>query len=102
MRPNAIARSLAFFVALSFLGLLLVGITWILAYRLTPEHRRRANLRWLLLWSIRGFVVPMIVWTVMNLGISWDLQPFMPEVQDAQNSSDPWFPVFLGVLGAGA
>ena len=37
----------------------------------------------------------------MNLGISWQLQPFMPQVQTAQNSGTNWIPAFLHVITAG-
>jgi hypothetical protein len=36
----------------------------------------------------------------MNLGLSWKLQPFMPQVQAAQNSGN-WFSAYLRVLGVG-
>jgi hypothetical protein len=38
---------------------------------------------------------------LMNIGLSWNLQPFMPDVQWAQNSGKPWFPDYLEVLGRG-
>ena len=93
--------ALAIFVALLFLSTVFVAVTWALAYRLTSEHRRRQILRWLLGWSIKGLAVPLALWTVMNLGVSWSLQPFMPQVQFAQNNGGEWFAEFLRVLAAG-
>ncbi len=98
------ARSLAMFVGLSFLGSAFVLATCIMVYRLTPEHRRREGWRWLLSWFVKGLVLPVLLWTVMNLGVSWSLQPFMPEIQAAQIANDPrdpWFPIFLGAVGTG-
>ena len=37
----------------------------------------------------------------MNLGLSWNLQPFMPQVQAAQNSGSGWFPAYLRVVAVG-
>ncbi len=37
----------------------------------------------------------------MNLGISWNLQPFMPEIQFAQNKGGKWFPVYRQFLAGG-
>ena len=37
----------------------------------------------------------------MNLGLSWNLQPFMPQVQAAQNSGSDWFPEYLRVVAVG-
>jgi len=43
----------------------------------------------------------MLLWMIMNIGISWDLQPFMPEIQAAKIAGDPWFLHFLGYVGCG-
>ena len=43
----------------------------------------------------------MALWTVMNLGISWQLQPFMPRVQELQNSGGKWHLPFLRFVGFG-
>jgi len=37
----------------------------------------------------------------MNVGLSWRLQPFMPQIQAAQNSGLSWFPEWLRVVSAG-
>ena len=34
----------------------------------------------------------MAIWALMNLGLSWNLQPFMPQVQAAQNSGERLVP----------
>ncbi len=91
----------ASFVSLLFLSLVLIGTGWALAWRLAAEQRRSQNLRWLLAWSLKGLLLPLALWTVMNLGISWALQPFMPQVQAAQNRGGNWWPAFLRVAVAG-
>lgn len=79
----------------------MVAAAWILTLRLTPERKRGKISRWLLSWSLKGLLVPMVVWALMNVGLSWNLQPFMPEVQAAQNTGAGWAPEFLHVLANG-
>ena len=87
------------FFAATAVSALIAGLGWGMAYRLAFESQRKQRLRSLVVWSIRGFVLPALVWMVMNFGISWTLQPFMPEVQWAQYSGKAWFPTFLAVVG---
>jgi hypothetical protein len=77
-----------------------IGAGWVLCYELSPEGQRPQRIRELLVWSAKGLVLPLAIWTLMNLGLSWKLQPFMPQVQAAQNSGN-WFPTYLRVLGLG-
>src|SRR5258706_5491882 len=93
--------ALAIFVALLFLSLVFITVAWGLTWRLTSEHKRRPTLRWLIGWSIKGLVLPLTLWTIMNLGVSWSLQPFMPEVQFAKNNGGEWVAEFFRVLAAG-
>ena len=37
----------------------------------------------------------------MNVGLSWNLQPFMPQIQAAKNGGSGWFPVYLRVVAVG-
>lgn len=96
-----VMASASFTVILS-LSLGTVGATWWLSLRLTPEDARKSLTGWLAGWSVRGILIPLALWAVMNLGISWNLQPFMPEVQAAQNSGLGWAQEFLHVFAAGA
>src|SRR5437773_2089148 len=91
----------AIFVALLFLSIVFVAVGWALAWRLTSEQKRPQLLRWLSGWCIKGLLIPLSLWTVMNLGISWRLQPFMPEIQFAQNNGGEWVPEFFRALAAG-
>jgi hypothetical protein len=95
-------RSIAIFFALSILGITFVACTWGMVYRLTPQFRRRQTLRWLLFWSLKGLVLPFAIWALMNLGLSWDLQAFMPRIQAAQNAGITWFKPYFRYLGYGA
>ena len=90
------------FLFFLLLSSLLVAMTWLAAYRLAPESRHPELRRWLVPWSIKGLAIPTSLWALLNLGISWWLQPFMPQVQAARNGGGPWFPDFLEVLGDGA
>ena len=93
--------SIAIFISLTFLSAAIVLGTWALVYRLAPEHRRRPQLHWLGFWSIKGLVLPIALWTVLNVGLSWSLQSFMPVVQAAQLGRGPWVPTYLRVVGEG-
>ena len=95
-------RSFAIFFALSFFSAALVNAAWALAYRLMPQHRRKATLRWLLVWSLKGLALPWIIWLLMNVGLSWNLQPFMPQIQAAQNAGTNWLKPFFRMLGYGS
>src|ERR1039458_8020023 len=96
MRPE-----LEFFLILIVLSAASVATACVLAYGLSPERQRSQLLRPLLLWSGKGLLVPAIIWVLMNIGLSWNLQPFMPQIQAARASTDPWVPVFLHVMAVG-
>ena len=57
---------------LGVFSLALVGVAVGSAYRFAGERDRVKNLRWLLPWSVKGLLVPLALWMVMNLGISWE------------------------------
>lgn len=92
--------SLAKFILLFLLCLGFVTFAWVTAYRLTREHEHPQIPRWLLPWSVKGLLVPLAIWAAMNFGFSFELQPFMPQVQVAQ-SAGRWFPVFLAYAAFG-
>src|SRR5512140_3854843 len=78
-----------------------ITMGWVMTCRLAPEHRRRQIIRWLITWSGQGLVLPFVVWCIMNVGLSWNLQPFMPAIQAARNAGLPWFPQWVRVTAAG-
>src|SRR5438309_8295493 len=94
-------RSFVIFFVATVVSALIIGLGWGMAYRLASYSQRKQRLHSLLVWSARGLVLPALVWMLMNFGISWYLQPFMSEVQWAQNSGKPWFPTYLEVVGRG-
>lgn len=83
------------------LGGSLVGLAWGLLWHLTPPRQRGRLRPWLLPWSLKGLLIPAAIWSLMNWGLSWSLQPYMPEIQIAQNAGGPWVPTFLRVAGRG-
>lgn len=97
----SIQRDIGVFISLLLLSLALIGATWVLVRRLSPEHRRSHQARWLLSWSVKSLILPVLLWWLLNWGLSWSLQPFMPEVQFARNNGGNWFATFLGVFGEG-
>lgn len=100
-QTTLVNQAMATFFSLLFLGIVFIAIPWALAFRLAPEARRERMVRWLLSWSIKGLVIPMVLWATINLGLSWNLQPFMPEVQAARNRGGNWAPEFLRVAAIG-
>jgi hypothetical protein len=73
-----------------------------MTFRLTPETKRPLLRRWLVNWSLKGMLLPLILWALMNLGLAWNLPPFMPEIQVAQNSGAGWAAEFMHVAAVGA
>lgn len=88
-------------LALSILSAASIAAGWVLSYSLIPERRHPQLLRPLITWSVKGLLVPLAIWALMNLGLSWNLQPFMPQVQAAQNNGGAWFPEYLRALAVG-
>lgn len=79
----------------------LVAAAWWLTLRLTPEQKRVRLAHWLANWSAKGLLAPLLLWALMNLGLSWNLQPFMPSVQAAQNSGRGWAQEYFYVVAIG-
>ena len=84
-----------------FLGGVFAISTIVMVYRITPERRRRQTLLWLLSWGLKGLVLPLALWTVLNLGVTWWLQPFMPDIQFSQNTGGKWWLPFCRFVGYG-
>ena len=89
------------FLACAVLSAGLVAFVWFTAQRLAPEGNGLQLRRWLVSWSIRGFLVPFVIWALMNVGLSLSLQPFMPSIQSAQHRGGPWVQEFLKVAAIG-
>jgi hypothetical protein len=92
---------LPIFILLACLSLAFACMAWVMAHRLAPEHEKTRCHRWLLSWIIKGLAVPIVLWAILNAGVSWGLQPLMPQVQAAQ-AQGQWLPAYLRVLGHGA
>jgi len=93
--------SVAIFLTLLALSSGLIAAVYVLAQRLTPKSNHRDLLQGMIPWALKGVGVPIMVWLLMNVGLAWWLQPFMPQVQAARNGGLSWFPDFLEVLGCG-
>src|SRR5579862_844310 len=90
------------FLWLLVLGGVFVAVPWMLTLKLTPEEKRERVKHWLTIWTVKGLGMPMVLWALMNIGLSWSLQPFMPEVQAARHRGGSWMPEYVSVLGDGA
>ena len=82
--------------------LALLSLTCFMVYRFAPEEEGRKAVLAEWPWFIKGFMLPAAMWMFMNVGLSFQLQPFMPSIQSAQNAGTVWFGTFLGVVGVGA
>lgn len=89
------------FIVLLLISLGFIAVGWFMPYQLASEASRRQLRPWLIEWSMRGVVVPATLWLLMNVGVSWSLQPFMPSVQATRGSGGAWVPEFLRVVGIG-
>lgn len=92
---------LTLYIFAGFGAVFLIGIAGLMVYQLSPEANRRAALLSELPWFFKGLVLPFGLWMLMNIGLSFELQPFMPAIQKAQNAGDPWFFIFLRVVTTG-
>ncbi len=87
------------FVFLLLLSGGLAGFAGWTGYRLWPADRRQNYLRLLIEFAVKGIAIPFVIWAVLNTG--WLVQPYMPSIQQAQNSGSPWGPPIVRVLAAG-
>jgi hypothetical protein len=91
-------------ILLLFFTALTAWVTVALVFKLEAVDERPSIFRSWRNWFARGFALPALIWTLMNLGLpwlSWRLQPFAPAVQAAQRSGKTWFPIFATVCAAG-
>lgn len=52
-------------------------------------------------WFAKGFTLPVTLWFLMNIGLSYELQPFMPAIQAAQNAGINWLNPFIHTMNSG-
>lgn len=79
----------------------LLSVAAFMVYRFAPEEEGRKAVIAEWPWFIKGFALPALMWMLMNIGLSFQLQAFMPSIQKAQNAGSTWFGTFLGVSGTG-
>ena len=79
----------------------LLSLAAFMVYRFAPDDEGRKAVLGEWPWFTKGFVLPAAIWMLMNVGLSFHLQPFMPSIQSAQNAGTMWFGTFLGVMGMG-
>jgi len=89
------------FLITTTVSVALVGLACFMVYRFAPEEEARKAVIAEWPWIAKGFVLPAAMWMLMNVGLSFQLQPFMPSIQNAQNAGTMWFGAFLGVMGVG-
>ena len=89
------------FLITSMAAALLLLIAAFMVYRFAPEEEGRKAVIAEWPWFAKGFVLPALLWLLMNVGLSFQLQAFMPSIQNAQNAGTMWFGTFLGVMGVG-
>jgi TolA-binding protein len=82
-------------------ALVFAAIAGTTVYRLSREEERRQNLRLLWPWLIKGLILPSVLWMLLNVGLSWDLHAFMPQVQVAKFRGTNWLSAYCQVSAAG-
>jgi tetratricopeptide (TPR) repeat protein len=85
--------SWAFFmmIEITIVVLIVVATAWTRGRLLVdgdPQELHPFRMDWI--WLGRGLVVPAAIWFLMNVGLSFELQPFMPGIQAAKNSGGDW------------
>ena len=74
-----------------FLVAIIIGLVAWAAGRLAMTHGEDDStfiMDWS--WLAKGLIVPALIWFLMNVGLSFHLQPFMPAIQAAKNSGGSW------------
>jgi hypothetical protein len=94
-------QAISVLLFLLLLGATFTASTWVLAMRLSPETKHERMRHWLLVWLLKGLALPLVLWMLLNLGLSLELQPFMPSVQAAKNHGGNWAPAYLVVVATG-
>jgi hypothetical protein len=92
--------SLGIFTLLFLFGLGLAALAWVSDYRLGREETWRESFHWLRRWSVQGLLAPWLLWALMNFGLSFELQSFMPQLQKVQGSP-LWLPLYASYVAAG-
>lgn len=92
--------SLGIFTLLALFGLGFAALAWVSDYRLVREDEWPERFRWLRRWSLQGLLAPWLLWALMNLGLSFELHSFMPQLQKAQGSP-LWLPLYASYVAAG-
>lgn len=93
--------ALATFIVVLFLSAGLACLPWVSAWRLAGEDERPARMRWLTGLTVKGLILPAVLWALLNIGLSEELGPLMPSVQAAKLHLGGWMPAFLYVMAAG-
>lgn len=87
-------------VFLTFLAAGFAAFAWATEHRFVTEERRAESRRWLIRWGIQGLLAPWLIWALMNLGISFEIQSFMPRLQKVQGTTQ-WFPLYCAYTAGG-
>ncbi len=91
----------AVFIFAALGAVIFVVIAGTTVYRLSHEEECRQNLQRLWPWLLKGLVLPALLWMTLNVGFSWNLHAFMPQVQAAQNRGKNWLSPYCQVTSAG-
>ena len=87
-------------VIFGFFSLFFVGFAWAAELRFAGELSRPRRLRWLVRWSIQGLLLPWFLWGLMNVGVSFDIGSYMPQLQVLAGRPE-WLLYFMTYFGAG-
>lgn len=88
-------------VLLLLLSVATVAAAWKLSCALAAECEGSEEIRRFLPWCVKGVLAPLVIWALLNVGLSWNLHPFMPQVKAAQNAGTGWLMAYLSVMATG-
>ncbi len=92
---------IALFFTLFVVMTIIVIVSWAVRHLTVEVDEDDAFLVMDWAWFAKGFTLPVALWFLMNIGLSFHLQPFMPAIQSAQNAGINWLNPFIHTMNDG-
>ena len=100
--PNTLCMIwIAFIFTLFLVAAIIVIVNWALRHLSIDADENDSLLVIDWGWFVKGFGLPIVLWFLMNIGLSFQLQPFMPAIQAAKNGGGDWFNPFIHTMNRG-
>ncbi len=92
---------ITFFFTLFLVAALIVIVSWAVRHLSVQADEDDSFLLMDWGWFTKGFSLPVALWFLMNIGLSFHLQPFMPVIQAAKNGGGNWLHPFVHTMNCG-